>query len=103
MEYDQREDLYKVRKQMAESVIRREFLMKAWVDWCGKYDDSFIGLPDRRFTNGFNAGWDALMAEIKPLVANVLTFGEIKRALIPARVRHLEAVERLRALVREGE
>lgn len=90
MEYDQREDLYKVRKQMAESVIRRKFLMKA----C---------LPDRRFTNGFNAGWDALMAEIKPLVANVLTFGEIKRALIPARVRHLEAVERLRALVREGE
>ena len=53
------------------------------------------------FEHGFDAAWDALLNEIRPLVADVLTFGEIKSSSTLVRVRHLEAVERLRDLVRE--
>ena len=52
------------------------------------------------FECGFNAAWDALMAEIRPLVADLRIMNPVEYS---SDAPHNAAVERLRELVREGE
>ena len=85
---------------MAESVKRRETMLKAWREWNVDESASFAC-----FDAGFNAAWDALLSEIRPLV-EYLGHVAVTHHLPLATMReegHNMAIERLRELVREGE
>ena len=91
---------------MAESMTRRQTLKSAWADYWA--DDETRPPINHYFECGFDAAWDALMAEIRPLVADLRTLAEFDRGdLRPSmedEIRaHFKAVNRLRALVREVE
>ena len=91
---------------MAESISRRQMLKAAWADyWSDQEDRPPI---NHYFECGFDAAWDALMAEIRPLVEDLRTLAEFDRGDIRASMEdeiraHLKAVKRLRERVREGE
>ena len=55
------------------------------------------------FEHGFDAAWDAMVDEIRLLVADLLEIHELKRGGVVVRCRHNATVKRLRELVREGE
>jgi hypothetical protein len=61
------------------------------------FNDSDFRLHDEA---AFNAGWDALMAEIGPLVADLYTTNHIHENIGDR--AHNAAVERLRNLVRDA-
>ena len=70
---------------------RRDALEKALAE----FDHLRTGTPDYAFEDGFNAAWDALLSEIRPLVDTVLSAH-------PQGDAHYEASKRLRELVRES-
>jgi hypothetical protein len=76
-------------------MTRREAMLKAWYDWNVDEGESFVGQPNYYFEDGFNAAWDMLMAEIRPLVDSL---DEIRSV-----TDHEATVERLRELIRETE
>ena len=79
---------------MAKSV-KRGALKDAWIEWNDGEDD---GSPiNYQFEAGFDAAWDALLAEIGPLV------NDLKPMHLMDFKEHIHAVERLRELVREGD
>lgn len=101
--------------QMAESVSRREeVLIRAWDDFREgtgvpeAYMDSPGTDKDCQFYVGFNAAWDALLAEIRSLVADLRTHTEISQRQISgepwlsAATADAKAIKRLRELVRES-
>ena len=90
---------------------RRKALEKAWAErkelpvpmnMLGTAAAHWIG-----FESGFNAAWGALLAEIRPLVADLYTISPISSHPIHAPDyedhAHNAAVKRLRELVREAE
>ncbi len=83
---------------------RREALKKAWA----KLPRNFlIWPPPSNYEAGFNTGWDALLSEIRPLVADLRTHTEISQRQISgeswlsAATADAKAIKRLRELVRE--
>ena len=90
---------------------RRKALEKAWVErkelpvpmnMLGTAAANWMG-----FECGFNAAWDALMAEIRPLVADLKLASEYNAndsigQQVSDRLKHADAVERLRKLVQEA-
>ena len=88
---------------MAESVSRRAALEKAWAErkelpvpmnMLGTAAANWMG-----FECGFNAAWDALMAEIRPLVAELRIMNPVEYSTDGP---HNAATERLRELAREA-
>jgi hypothetical protein len=83
---------------MAKSMTREEALENAWAK-CAPQSapmDTIVPAVARwaGFHMGFRSGWEALMAEIRPLVNSL---DEIRSV-----VDHEATVERLRDLVRDG-
>ena len=99
---------------MAESISRRQMLKAAWADyWSDQEDRPPI---NHYFECGFDAAWDALLNEIRPLVADMHSYADLDDADDLAQFGNCEcgecgqkirlhnaAIKRLRELVREGE
>ena len=74
---------------------------KAWDDWHSDLDpDDIPERPDMSFDVGFDAAWDAIMLEIRPLVANLYTANLMN--MNTADFKNNAAVRRLRELTRDG-
>lgn len=96
---------------MAESMTRRDALEKAWAErkelpvpmnMLGTAAANWMG-----FERGFNAAWDVLLSKIRPLVADLKLASEYNAndsigQQVSDRLKHADAVERLRELMREG-
>ena len=85
---------------------RRQTLQKAWLDRSYReviIDPNTINPSyERGFANGFNDAWGALMNEIRPLVADLRSYQELKRRGEASDIfDHKLAVNRLRALVQK--
>ena len=90
---------------MAESVSRRAILKSAWAEYWN--DDEARPPINHYFECGFDAAWDALMDEIRSLVADLKLASEYNAndsigQQVSDRLKHADAVERLRKLVREA-
>ena len=108
MKYDQREDLYKVQREEAKSEPalpnHRQALQKAWYEQTKGYVHPTNPAYESGFIEGFNAAWDALMAEIGPLVADLrterdLAVVETHTAKLNARMEHTKSIRLLRELI----
>ena len=86
-------------------MTRRQTLKSAWADYWA--DDETRPPINHYFECGFDAAWDALMAEIRPLVADLKLASEYDPRdsigqQVSDRLKRADAVERLRELAREG-
>jgi hypothetical protein len=88
---------------MAESVSRRDALQKAWPEKTEGYAHPISPNYESGFSEGFDAAWEMLMADIRPLVANLRTNKQWDQCTMTEVVNNDMAIKRLRALVREGE
>ena len=79
---------------------REKGLIDAWDACMEPESDDERTTPHPLFASAFNAGWDALMSEIRPLVADLRIMNPVEYS---SDAPHNAAVERLRELVREGE
>ena len=79
---------------------REKGLIDAWDACMEPESDDERTTPHPLFASAFNAGWDALMSEIRPLVADLRIMNPVEYS---SDTPHNAAVERLRELVREGE
>ena len=66
-------------------------------DWYGRQNPDHIDELSARFA------WEALMAEIRPLVADLRTSNALRQSDMNEITNHRKAVIRLRELVQEGE
>lgn len=82
-------------------MTRRQTLKSAWADYWA--DDETRPPINHYFECGFDAAWDALMAEIRPLVADLRTVSDLDEADKSALWGHSLAVLELRKRVRDGE
>ncbi len=85
---------------------RHEELQKAWTTWNDGGDNSDDTRYEVGFEVGFISAWDALLAEIRPLVNALVTEREILLKVghvkaQQAKFDHTAAIKRLRELVRE--
>ena len=84
---------------------REKGLIDAWDACMEPESDDERTTPHPLFASAFNAGWDALMSEIRPLVADLYTLSPISSHPIHAPddkdLAHNATVKRLRDLVRE--
>lgn len=84
-------------------MTREEALVKAWDDWHAHIDADDRPAPvNPAFNHWFGAGWDAVIAEIRPLVNDILMPGRLWNASGAQTDKHCRALERLRELVREA-
>ena len=89
---------------MAESVNHRKALDTAWERYRATSEhDVYSPVP----TIEFEAGYDALLNEIRPLVADLKLTSEYDHRdsigqQVSERLKHADAVKRLRELVLEG-
>ena len=79
---------------------REKGLIDAWDACMEPESDDERTTPHPLFASAFNAGWDALMSEIRPLVADLRIMNPVEYS---SDAPHNAAVERLRELAREGE
>ena len=79
---------------------REKGLMDAWDACMEPESDDERTTPHPLFASAFNAGWDALMSEIRPLVTDLRIMNPVEYS---SDAPHNAAVERLRELAREGE
>ena len=86
---------------------REEARKQQWALWRDRLD--YQPTHTSAWHDGFNAAWEALMAEFRPLITDLRTNAEIGQHFLSNKPwlneaqADAKAVERLRELVREGE